>query len=73
MSIDLTPDARGPPLIQRKSLVDFGPGLAPGKYSSVLDESVHNSCVLTNGQNLSALGADGAVFSQVGTHQSKPD
>lgn len=73
VSIDFTPDAGGPPLVQRKSLVDFGPGLAPGRYSSVLDESVHNSCVLTNGQNLSALGADGDVFSQVGTHQSKPD
>jgi hypothetical protein len=39
----------------------------------VLDESVHNSCVLSDGQDLSALGADGNVFSQVGTHQSKPN
>jgi hypothetical protein len=73
VSIAFTPDAGGPPLVQRKSLVDFGPGLAAGKYSSVLDESVHNSCVLSDGQDLSALGADGNVFSQVGTHQSKPN
>jgi hypothetical protein len=31
-----------------------------------VDKSVHESCVLTDGQHLSALGADGNVYAQRG-------
>jgi hypothetical protein len=72
VGIDFTPEPDGPPLIQDGKEIDFGPGLAPGEYENVLDESVHESCVLTDGQHLSALGADGDVFHQFGTAVSTP-
>lgn len=68
VSIDLMPDPGGPLLVQDTAEVNFGPGLAPGRYASILDESVHESCVLTDGDgDLSALGADGAVYAQFGS------
>ena len=37
-----------------------------GFYSKILDKSVHESCVLTDGDHLSVLGADGNVYAQHG-------
>jgi hypothetical protein len=66
VSITFTPQPGGSPLFQDNDEISLGPGLAPGYYSEVVDNSVHESCVLTDGQHLSALGADGNVYAQRG-------
>jgi hypothetical protein len=66
VSISFTPQQGGSPLFQDNDEISFGPGLAPGYYSEVVDKSVHESCVLTDGQHFSALGADGNVYAQRG-------
>jgi hypothetical protein len=66
VSISFTPQRGGAPLFQGKNETNFGPGLAPGFYSEVVDKSVHESCVLTDGHHLSVLGADGDVYAQRG-------
>jgi hypothetical protein len=71
VEINLTPTPNGPPLIQDRNEINFGPGLAPGRYSNVLDESAHESCVLTDGHHLSAIGNAGDVFSQIGEKHSR--
>jgi hypothetical protein len=66
VAITFTPQANGEPIVQGPTEIDFGPGLAPGLYSVVFDQSVHESCVLSDGDHLSALGDDGDVFHQSG-------
>lgn len=66
VSISFTPQYDGSPLFQDRDETSFGPGLAPGFYSKILDKSVHESCVLTDGDHLSVLGADGNVYAQHG-------
>jgi hypothetical protein len=66
VSITFTPQMGGSPLFQDKDEISFGPGLAPGYYSEVVNKSVHESCVLTDGHHLSVLGSDGNIYAQRG-------
>jgi hypothetical protein len=65
---DVTPGPNEKTLVQRASEIDWGPGLAPGVYSRIVQSTVHNSCVVTNGKAYLVIGyGEGDTYSTTGT------
>jgi hypothetical protein len=55
-------------LVQRESQIDYGPGLAPGVYSRIVESTLHNSCAVTNGSEYVAIGYGGGdIYAESGT------
>ncbi|HMK96594.1 MAG TPA: hypothetical protein VK425_03545 [Acidimicrobiales bacterium] len=56
-------------LVQRGSQMDFGPGLAPGVYSRVVQWTLHYPCVATDGRRYAVYGygQGGDVYADSGT------
>jgi hypothetical protein len=48
----------------------FGAGLVPGRYSKIVDTTIHESCILTASNGLAVYGNDGYDTSDVGTRAS---
>lgn len=45
----------------------FGAGLSPGRYSSIVDTTIHESCILTASNGLAVFGTQGFDTSDRGT------
>ncbi len=56
-------------LVQRGTQIDFGPGLAPGVYSRIVQWTIHYPCVVTNGTSYAVYGygEGGNVYADSGT------
>ena len=55
-------------LVQRGSQIDFGPGLAPGIYSRVVQWTLHYPCVATDGKHYAVYGyGQGDVYADSGS------
>ena len=49
--------------------IDFGPGLAPGVYTRIVQWTIHYPCVVTNGTSYAVYGygEGGNVYADSGT------